>query len=406
MSVNVTIQISGPILGASLSSLAALGQQAPFTVDSPSSLVAAVQSEMARRAAMCPSPPCPSVDVVPEWSAAAQAAPEPLTLLHAIGRATSQWSPAVALVSLASWWAAIRYLLAFDLSIQGVRFSDAALALRYHQRQAFSEYLGIGAAITACEAHIFGRSAHIADADMPPAGSVLPSRPARGLWPDYYLYGSQGHPVVVLECKGNSGNPGLRVRQLARGACQASQPAVPASAVRRLAIGTVTHAGQRWFDCAAVELAESNAPGLDSLSDSRTRWRESAFRATASKALGWAGAYQEAATMYASGEILRDAARPVDTAVGPLVAQRHTIFGLDVITGVELETYQALRTRDLDALEERVTSRARLRISDDPDRTIPFRVIREGGTWSIADDGSVLGVGLILGRAGNAPVEA
>jgi hypothetical protein len=67
----------------------------------------------------------------------------PIELLHAIGRSLTP--PTAALAGLSAWWAVLRWLWAFDSSGPRLKISPDAKALSFHNRQAFSEALGIAA---------------------------------------------------------------------------------------------------------------------------------------------------------------------------------------------------------------------------------------------------------------------
>jgi hypothetical protein len=208
----------------------------------------------------------------------------PLQLLQAMGRATSSLPslskagaaglPGVAALSMASQWAILRYLWAFDPPTWELRFSSIVKTVRAHQRSVFSEQIGIAVATVVVERLIHTAAVSplsIVDADALIDDEYLAALvgPLGRHRPDYFFYSGGTTPALfVIEVKGTRGSRASMVAQLARGLQQVSSVSrITGYRVRRIVIGTIaTDAGMTAY---AVELRD-----FDRDDQIRTAWRE------------------------------------------------------------------------------------------------------------------------------------
>jgi hypothetical protein len=161
--------------------------------------------------------------------------PNPWAFLLAAGRASAAiFSPVRELFDVSSHWAIARWFWALDWSSTEVRLSPYAEQIRNHHRTAFSEALGLAAALLVVE-HVTGNT-------LPPGlwrgGPLLldvDSLVSHGTRPDLFvLFGDPALTTYVLEAKGNSKDRDVSVKQLRRGVVQVL--AAPGQA-ERLVVG-------------------------------------------------------------------------------------------------------------------------------------------------------------------------
>lgn len=158
----------------------------------------------------------------------------------AVGRATAAiFSPTRQHFQISSRWAIARWFWAFDWTLPNLRLSEHADEIRSHHRTAFSEALGLAAALLVAE--------HLAGDSLPPGiwngGPMLldiDSLQPSGERPDLMiLFGDPSGPgstsgAYVLEAKGNSKGRDQSISQLRRGINQVLALSGPAE---RLVVG-------------------------------------------------------------------------------------------------------------------------------------------------------------------------
>jgi hypothetical protein len=187
----------------------------------------------------------------------------PWEFLLAAGRATAAiFSPVRELFDVSSHWAIVRWFWALDWGSPEVRLSAESRQIRNHHRTAFSEALGLAAALLVTE--------HLAGDTLPPGAwrggpmlvdvdSLVPS----GLRPDLLiLFGDPALTTYVIEAKGNSRGRDRSVEQLRRGVDQVLAARGPA---QRLVIGAAAPdpAPGPGFSVHAISVPgpEARAPG-------------------------------------------------------------------------------------------------------------------------------------------------
>ncbi len=200
-------------------------------------------------------------------------------ILRDLGLVTTVWDTGRMMVPAAGW-AVLRYALAFDVAGDGqLCLSPEANALRYHHRQAMSEYLGIGVGMQVVRAILEQRhpgvAAYFVDAEfILSSGSKYPgfsSAPHNKLRPDYFVF-VRNKPVYVFECKA-AGSTTSRTISLAKATRQLHSVQYYGSTPR----GVCTHALLResGISCTVFDTEgddEWNAPaawGTDRASRSR-----------------------------------------------------------------------------------------------------------------------------------------
>lgn len=236
-------------------------------------------------------------------------------LLHEVGTATSPSSAATPL-SPTYGWALIRYYWAFDQAIDDLLcLSPMGAALKYHHRQAISEFIGIGAGLLLARevlrVRYQGKPVTVIDAEQALANPDLVAgvQGASTLRPDYFASVEDG-PLVVIECKGASGNSG-RIAALAKAMRQVNSVTHWDSVPSTLAIHTVARrtgidslvlgsVGDEVWSCAAKPDAPRGNP-VRRVDDTRVEIIDpGSFRAdiddlAQAAALSWAG-NEEAST--------------------------------------------------------------------------------------------------------------
>jgi hypothetical protein len=189
--------------------------------------------------------------------------PNPWEFLLAAGRATAAiFSPVRQLFDASSHWAIVRWFWALDWSSPEVRLSAESKQIRNHHRTAFSEALGLAAALMVTE--------HLAGDALPPGawrgGPMLvdvDSLVSSGVRPDLLiLFGGPTLTTYVIEAKGNRRGRGRSIEQLRRGVDQVLAAPGPA---RRLVVGAAAPdpAPGPGFSVHAISVPgpEASAPG-------------------------------------------------------------------------------------------------------------------------------------------------
>ncbi len=186
-----------------------------------------------------------NVRSVPELTSPSRTLPldvpiQPMEFLLALGKATAVPGLPRQLLTVSGLWACARYCWAFAPAAQAtgsrLRLSDWSAAVRYHSRSLMSEHMAIGLSTVLIERRVLPGSFDLVDAESSVAG--VPPRPARGLWPDYFIPDLRSGRIHALECKGTNGSRTQLAQQFAKGIRQVLAPRLAAGS-RRFIIGAV-----------------------------------------------------------------------------------------------------------------------------------------------------------------------
>jgi len=183
----------------------------------------------------------------------------PWEFLLAAGRATAAiFSPFKQLFEISSHWAVARWFWAIDWSSTDIALSPYAGEIRNHHRAAFSEAMGLAAALLVAEHQ---------------AGDTLPA----GLWrggpmlvdvdslghtgqrPDLLIFfGQPAHTTYVIEAKGNRTGRDVSIKQLQRGI---GQVLALAGTAERLVVGAAAPGPSLTVHAITVQGQQSKSPG-------------------------------------------------------------------------------------------------------------------------------------------------
>jgi hypothetical protein len=268
----------------------------------------------------------------------------PLDVLLAVGRVTAAiFSPLRQLFDVSSQWAVVRWFWALDWTTKEVTLSPAAESIRNHHRTAFSEALGLAAALLVVE--------HIAGNALPPGvwngGPMLvdvDSLVSSGTRPDLLVLFGGPHPAVntyVLEAKGNRSGRSSSVAQLRNGIEQVQAAHGVAS---RLVVGAAAPGPD--FDVFAISVPRGGSsvstPSELSVEEARVGALPMEFRRLSSFAgagapPGWTapGVYEipdQEIELVGSQLTVPGGRMPAEITLG---VERQVIAGLDEVQSIE-----------------------------------------------------------------------
>jgi hypothetical protein len=310
----------------------------------------------------------------------------PWQFLLAAGRATAaNFAPERELFDCSSHWAIIRWFWALDWGSTEVRLSDHAAAIRNHHRTAFSEALGLSAALLLTE-HIAGDTLPFGVWRGGPMLIDVDSWVSTGVRPDLLvLFGGSGTETFVIEAKGNSQDRETSITQLRRGLDQVL--AAPGQA-ERLVIG-VSAPGPA-LRAYAVSVKGSDPDESRSDDSELTTFDRGTLESERRRLSSFAGPHgldPDAPTLEIP-ELGLD-------VIGRRVILKGASYDAELTMGVDREV--VVRLHEIRSPAE--LSEMRSRISGQHQRTPveepPYNLAAEGRAATVATDGCALSISLI-----------
>jgi hypothetical protein len=153
---------------------------------------------------------------VPQFDPHALIHVTPLTLLHALGEATTP--PIPNLASLSATWASWRYVWAFSLprgNPSRMRLSRIARNIDFHQKGLLSDEIGVGMAAYLMS-NYFGTPRSV-DISIAVRSRRWPVIQTLSTSPDYLFFDTSRQTLHVVECKGCQTSRSAALNQVRRG---------------------------------------------------------------------------------------------------------------------------------------------------------------------------------------------